>query len=86
MVTHSEKVAELKAKYPTIKSGDDIAGYIELNAEEYEAKIAEWAKVEISNAENEAAAIAADLKKQADKEALLIKLGITEDEAKLLLS
>lgn len=86
MVTHSNKVAELKAKYPTIKTGDDITGYTDLSPDEYEAKISEWAKIEIADAEKEAADEAAKLKAQTDKAALLAKLGITEDEAKLLLS
>lgn len=47
MDTISKKIVELKAQYPTIKTGDDINGYIELDAKEYEAKIAEWAHAEI---------------------------------------
>ena len=82
----SKKAAELKAKYPTLKTGDDLTGYVELTAEQYEAKIAEWANQELA-AE---AAITAELaKSEADaiaKKALLDRLGITADEAVLLLS
>lgn len=86
MVTHSEKIAELKAKYPTIKIGDDLTGYVELSPEEYEAKIDEWANAELAT---EAAIAAEEAKKEADaiaKQALLDRLAITAEEAKLLLS
>ena len=79
MTTKSDKVAAFKAQYPTLQVGSDEAGYTELSAEDYEAKIAEWA-------DNELAAEAELAKAEADKEALLAKLGITADEAKLLLS
>lgn len=86
MVTHSEKIAELKAKYPTIKTGDDLAGYAELSPEEYEAKIVEWANAELAA---ETALAAEEAKKEADaiaKQALLDRLAITAEEAKLLLA
>ena len=79
MTTKSEKIAAFKVQYPTLRVGSDEAGYTELTNEEYEAKIAEWA-------DNELAAEAELAKAEADKEALLAKLGITADEAKLLLS
>ena len=47
-----------------------------------EAEMTQW---EIDQADNKAAELAAS-KAQADKSALLAKLGITDDEAKLLLS
>lgn len=86
MVTHTKKIADLKAKYPTIKTGDDLAGYVELSPEEYEAKIVEWANAELAT---EAAIAAEEAKKEADaiaKQALLDRLAITAEEAKLLLS
>jgi len=79
MTTKLDKIAAFKAQYPTLRVGSDETGYTELNAKEYEAKIAEWA-------DNELAAEAELAKAEADKEALLAKLGITADEAKLLLS
>lgn len=85
MDIHS-KVAELKAQYPTLKTGDDINGYIELTANEYEAKISEWAKSELDLQAKIAKDEAEALKAEADKAALLSKLGITANEAKLLLS
>ncbi|NBW15625.1 MAG: hypothetical protein EBR82_47330 [Caulobacteraceae bacterium] len=78
-MTKQDKIAALKAQYPTLRVGSDEAGYTELNAEDYEATIAEWA-------DNQLATEAALAKAEADKKALLAKLGITDDEAKLLLS
>ena len=79
MTTKSDKIAAFKSQYPTLQVGSEEAGYTQLNAKDYEAKIAEWADNELA-AEEELA------KAEADKEALLAKLGITADEAKLLLS
>jgi uncharacterized membrane protein YqiK len=78
-MTKQDKIAALKTQYPILRVGSEEAGYTELSAEDYEAKIAEWA-------DNELAAEAELAKAEADKEALLAKLGITADEAKLLLS
>ena len=79
MTTKADKIAALKAEYPTLRVGSEEAGYTELSAEDYEATIIEWA-------DNQLAAEAELAKAEADKEALLTKLGITADEAKLLLS
>jgi hypothetical protein len=79
MTTKADKIATLKAEYPTLRVGSEEAGYTELSAEDYEARIAEWADTELA-AEAELA------KAEANKAALLAKLGITADEAKLLLS
>lgn len=78
MTTKADKITALKVEYPTLKTGSDEVGYIELSAEDYEATIAEWA-------DNQLAKEAALAKAEADKEALLTKLSITADEAKLLL-
>ena len=79
MTTKTEIIAQLKSEYPTLQVGDDDAGYTDLSKTDYEATIDAWAdnilaeKLNINKAE-------------ADKAALLVKLGITADEAKLLLS
>ena len=78
-MTKQDKIAAFKTQYPTLKVGSEEAGYTDLSVADYEAKIAEWA-------DNELAAEAEIAKAEADKEALLAKLGITADEAKLLLS
>jgi hypothetical protein len=81
MTTKTQKIIELKAQYPTLSKGinDEI---FQLDADEYEKTISRWAEVELAQ---EAAAAAAEAKAQAKAE-LLERLGITEDEAKLLLS
>ena len=75
-------IAIIKAENPTLQIGDDEQGYTQLNAAEYEAKIAEWADSRLAELEQAAAVKQAE----ADKAALLAKLGITADEAKMLLS
>ena len=72
----------LKADFPTLKVGGDDVGYTELLAEEYEAMIAEWADARLAKLAKQAEAQA---KAQAKAE-LLERLGITADEAKLLLA
>ena len=78
MTTKLEKIAAFKMQHPTLRVGSEETGYTELSAGDYEATIAEWA-------DNELAAEAKLAKAEADKEALLAKLGITADEAQLLL-
>ena len=82
MKTKQEVIAELKAEYPTLRTGSDEEGYVDLTLAEYEATIAEWANNKLAD-EAKAAELA---QAEADKAALLAKLGITADEAKLLLS
>ncbi len=79
MTTKADKIAAFKAQYPTLQVGSDEAGYTQLNAQDYEATIERWADNELAKELQEAEALAA-------KQALLDKLGITEEEAKLLLS
>ena len=82
MTKKSDKIAALKAEYPSLKVGSDETGYTDLNADEYEAKIDEWADNLLAKEAQEAQ----QAQEAAAKEALLTKLGITADEAKLLLS
>ena len=82
MTTRAEKIAQFKVEYPTLKSGSDETGYTDLSADEYEATISQWADSQLAiEAKAEAEAQAA-----IDKAALLERLGISADEAKLLLS
>jgi hypothetical protein len=78
MTTKAQIVTKLKAEYPSLKVGDDERGYTDLSEAEYEATISQWA-------DNQLASEAEATAKATDKAALLAKLGITEDEAKLLL-
>jgi hypothetical protein len=77
-MTKNELIAQYKKEYPTLtrQHNDEV---FELTAEEYEATIEEWAtkKSEEITAENQNAAA---------KAALLAQLGITEEQAKLLLN
>ena len=82
MTTKTEMIAIIKAENPTLQIGDDEQGYTQLNAAEYEARVLEWADSRLADFEQAAAIQQA----AADKTALLAKLGITADEAKLLLS
>jgi len=78
MTTKENKIAELKAEHPTIRIGSDEIGYTQLNDAEYEAMVAEWADNALIKETQKAKALAT-------KQALLDKLGITEEEAALLL-
>ena len=78
MTTKENKIAELKAEHPTIRIGSDEIGYTQLNDAEYEAMVAEWADNALIKETQKAEALAT-------KQALLDKLGITEEEAVLLL-
>ena len=80
MTTKKQMIDLLKIEFPILQVGDEDNGYSELSAEDYQATIAEWADVRLAK---EAQALEVESKAEA-KLALLEKLGITEDEAKLL--
>lgn len=72
----------IKAENPTLRVGNDDDSYTELSKADYDKTILEWANNRFNKIKREQANI--DAKATAvDK---LAKLGITEDEAKLLLS
>jgi hypothetical protein len=81
MTTKSEIIAGIKLENPTLKTGNDEDGYTELLKAEYDATISLWADDILAQLAAEAEAeITAE-----QKAALLARLGITADEAKLLL-
>jgi hypothetical protein len=82
MTTKTEKIAALKLEYPTIKTGSDEHGYTDLSQTDYETTLSEWA----DNMLADEAKAQAEAQAVIDKAALLAKLGITADEAKLLRS
>jgi hypothetical protein len=82
MITKNEMIQLLKTEYPTLQTGSDETGYTELSAGDYEAQIAEWADVRLDEQAKEAEAEA----QATARAALLDRLGITADEAKLLLA
>jgi len=80
MTTLNEMIEIIQAENPNgLRIGDDDSGYTDLSAAEVEAQIAEWAANRLAKETRIAEAEAA-------RQALLAKLGITADEAKLLLS
>jgi hypothetical protein len=81
MKTKEEMIEIIKAENPTLKFGDEENGYTELTGDDYDAVISEWADARLLKEEQ---SIEAEEKATA-KTALLDKLGITADEAKLLL-
>jgi hypothetical protein len=82
MKTKQEIITELKLEFPTLRIGDDDNGYTDLSAKEYEVTISQWADGRLERIAKEAEA---EAKAQAKAE-LLERLGITADEAKLLLA
>ena len=86
MTTKAEMIAIIKAENPTLQVGDDERGYTPIVGADYDAQIAEWAENRLTKETKAATDEAAAAQAVIDKAALLAKLGITADEAKLLLS
>jgi hypothetical protein len=82
MTTKAEFITQLKAEYPTLRIGTEEDGYTDLKATEYNATISMWA----DNLLADEAKIAKEAADAAAKEALLKQLGITAEQAALLLS
>lgn len=78
MITKEEMITIIKKENPTLRIGNDEIGYTNLSADEYETTISEWAA-------NRLAKLSKIAEAEAKRQALLDKLGITEDEAKLLM-
>ena len=85
-MTREEIIAKLRLDNPTMKAGNDTVGYVDFTPKEYEAQINEWADWAEKEQADKIAKDEAEQKAATDKAALLAKLGITADEAKLLLS
>lgn len=79
MKTKSQVIAEVRSENPTIQIGDDTQGYTQITGDAYEAIILEWADARYAK-------LKAIADKEASKAALLTKLGISAEEAALLLS
>ena len=79
--TLNDFIADIRAETPTLTRGvnDDV---IALSDDEYEATVLEWATERLKQQGLRLEEAQAEIA----KEALLAKLGITADEAKLLLS
>lgn len=79
--TPAQIKARLKVEFPTLKVGCDENGYVELTGKDYDAVIQQWTDFHIEKINVKKA----ELAKAEAKAALLAKLAITEEEAKLLL-
>ena len=80
-MTLNELIAELKEANPTLQTGSNESGYVQMGEAEYEATIKEWAQNRLAKLEK----AKADEAKAEAKGALLERLGITAEEAALLL-
>lgn len=83
MTTKEEMIAIIKAENPDgLRVGNEVDGYTALTNAEYDAQISEWADNRLAKEieETELALV------EANKAALLARLGITAEEAMLLLS
>ena len=78
MTTLADMIKTIKAENPTLKTGNDQEGYTEITGAEYDAIIEQWATARLAKE-------TAPIEAAAAKATLLDKLGITEEEAKLLL-
>ena len=75
-----EVIAELKIQYPNLQKSVD-GETVELDKKEYEETISSWADAELKKLNDKAEAEA----KEAARQAILDRLGLTADEAKILL-
>ena len=81
-MTKAEMIEIIKKENPTIRLGNDDQGYTDLSPAEYTKQIAEWADARLAKLKKQAD----ELAKVSAKGVLLERLGITADEAALLLS
>ena len=81
-MTKNQIIEKFKKDYPVLTIGNDEDGYRNMTDSEYNDMIGKWADSELE--------VQAEAKVKSDKDlarsALLTKLGITADEAALLLS
>jgi hypothetical protein len=80
-MTLQEIIAELKETNPTLQTGSNESGYVQMGKTEYEATIKQWAENRLAKL----AKVQAEAAKAEAKAALLERLGITAEEAALLL-
>lgn len=81
MTTKAEMIEIIKAENPTLRIGNEHEGYTDLSKSDYETTISDWADARLIK-ETQIAQIEANVEA---KSVLLAKLGITADEAKLLI-
>lgn len=79
MKTKAQIIADIRAENPTIQTGDDDQGYTQITGDAYEAIILDWAEARYTKLKTIA-------DREVEKAALLTRLGITAEEAALLLA
>jgi len=82
-MTKNELIAQLKKDNLSIREGSDEQGYVNLSAEEYEARIKLWAD-NILAKQAEASAKAEAEAKKLEAQAKLAAIGITAEDLKAL--
>jgi hypothetical protein len=75
MTTLNEMIEIIKQENPTLRVGNDEAGYTDLDAADYEAKVAEWAANRLAKEAKLAEAEAIEIAK-VDAAKKLIAMGI----------
>ena len=82
MTTKNEMIEIIRAENPNgLRVGDDERGYVQLSEADYEIQIEIWAEGRLRTQ----ARLEQAESNTIDKAALLARLGMTADEAKLLL-
>ena len=83
-MTKEELIAQLKSEHPVLTYGinDEV---FEMTSEQYEETISNWADVRMAKAKAKADAETASIANESAKAALLERLGITNEEAALLI-
>jgi hypothetical protein len=84
-MTKEQLIAQYKLENPTLQRGSDETGYEEITGAEYDATIESWADAYLEKLAKKEAEELAKAEAATKRQALLDKLGITEDEARLLL-
>jgi hypothetical protein len=80
-MTKAQIIARLKTEYPELKTGNDYDGYVVMPKTEYDKTIDNWADNELAELSKQAEAEA----KATARQAILDRLGLTAEEAQLLL-
>jgi hypothetical protein len=87
MMTKEEMIEIIKAENPSLKTGNDNDGYVEITGEEYDAIIEEWAINRLEILAKLAAEEAQQAEAESKREAALAKLaalGLEPDDLKAL--
>jgi hypothetical protein len=87
MMTKEEMIEIIKAENPSLKTGNDNDGYVEITGQDYDAIIEEWAINRLEILAKLAAEEAQQAEAESKREAALAKLaalGLESDDLKAL--